>query len=191
MGNNFPKLQTIKKSLDLDVLSFWRWSASDLVSNATRGILAEYIVATALGLSDGLREEWDAIDFRTKDNIKIEVKSASYIQSWHHANLSKITFGIQPTRAWDAMTNLLAVEIQRQADIYIFCLLAHKDQETLDPLNLNQWEFYFLPTSVLNASCPTQKTIGLASLLKFGAIKANYDEIGKCINRIVETNFPS
>jgi hypothetical protein len=146
MEKAFPKIDTLKKSgderfsrngkpLDFNVLSFWRWSASDLVSNATRGVLAEYIVATALGLSAGLREEWDAFDLVTKDGIKIEVKSASYIQSWHHANLSKITFGIQPTRAWDATTNLLAAEIQRQAHIYIFCLLAHKDQNTLDPLN--------------------------------------------------------
>jgi hypothetical protein len=28
-----------------NLLSFWKWSVSDLVSNATRGILAEYIVA--------------------------------------------------------------------------------------------------------------------------------------------------
>jgi hypothetical protein len=33
--------------LDFDVLSFWQWSWSDLVSNATRGVLAEYLVARA------------------------------------------------------------------------------------------------------------------------------------------------
>jgi hypothetical protein len=161
------------------------------VSNATRGILAEYIVATALGLSDGLREEWDAYDLKTKDDIKIEVKSAAYIQSWHHANLSKITFGIQPTRAWDATTIFLAAETQRQVRIYIFCLLAHKDQNTLDPLNLDQWEFYLLPTSVLNASCTAQKTIGLAKLLKLGAKKVNYDEIADCIKGFARTKIPS
>jgi len=42
-----------KKSLPFNVLDFWRWSASDLISNTTRGILAEYIVARACG---GLRE---------------------------------------------------------------------------------------------------------------------------------------
>jgi hypothetical protein len=103
LEKGFPKLNTIKKSgderfsrnsetLDLDILSFWRWSASDLVSNATRGILAEYIVATALGSSDGLREEWDAFDHRTKDNIKIEVKPASYIQSWQPCKSFKDNF---------------------------------------------------------------------------------------------------
>jgi len=29
---------------------FWRWSASDLLSNALRGVLAEFIVARALGI---------------------------------------------------------------------------------------------------------------------------------------------
>jgi hypothetical protein len=191
----FPKLKTLKKfgderfsrnrkPLDIDILSFWRWSASDLVSNATRGVLAEYIVASALGLTDGVREEWDAFDLRTKDSVRIEVKSASYIQSWYHKNLSKITFGIQPTRGWDAATNQLANGFQRQAHIYVFCLLAHKDQDTLNPLDLDQWEFYFLPAQVLNATCPAQKTIGLAKLLKLGAIKADYDGIQHCIERL-------
>ena len=33
----------------LSLKEFWRWYSSDLVSNATRGILAEYLVAVALG----------------------------------------------------------------------------------------------------------------------------------------------
>ena len=41
-----------EKSLPFNVLDFWCWSASDLVSNTTRGILAEYIVDRACG---GLR----------------------------------------------------------------------------------------------------------------------------------------
>ena len=69
------------------LLDFWRWSASDLVSNATRGVLAEYIVATALGLADGVRREWDAFDLLTKDGVRVEVKSAAYLQSWGHDRL--------------------------------------------------------------------------------------------------------
>lgn len=36
--------------LGWNLLSFWRWSTSDLVSNATRGRLAEFIVTQALGI---------------------------------------------------------------------------------------------------------------------------------------------
>jgi hypothetical protein len=45
--------------LGFDLADFWAWSVSDLVSNATRGRLAEYLVARALGLSTaGVRNEW-------------------------------------------------------------------------------------------------------------------------------------
>ena len=37
-----------------DLAGFWKWSASDLLSNAQRGILAEYIVACDLGVADGV-----------------------------------------------------------------------------------------------------------------------------------------
>jgi hypothetical protein len=37
-----------KIALGPRLLDFWRWSASDLVSNATRGVFAEYIVGLAL-----------------------------------------------------------------------------------------------------------------------------------------------
>ncbi|MFQ5667600.1 MAG: hypothetical protein ACE5I7_14405 [Candidatus Binatia bacterium] len=49
--------------LGFDLLDFWQWSCSDLVSNATRGILAEYLVAGALeAAGDCVRDEWAAYD---------------------------------------------------------------------------------------------------------------------------------
>jgi len=170
--------------LDLTLHNFWQWSASDLVSNTTRGILAEYIVANALGLADGVRAAWDAFDLLTKDGIKIEVKSAAYLQSWYHKKLSAITFGIRPTRLWDASTNRLATELKRQADIYVFCVLDHKEKDSLDSLNLDQWEFYILRASILDEKFPTQKTIGLGGLLKMNPCVAKYEEIARCIEQL-------
>jgi hypothetical protein len=43
--------------LPFDLLSFWQWSASDLTSNALRGRVAEFLVAQALGVADGVRAE--------------------------------------------------------------------------------------------------------------------------------------
>ncbi len=40
-----------QKTLPFNVWDFWKWSVSDLLSNATRGRLAEFIVATALGIN--------------------------------------------------------------------------------------------------------------------------------------------
>ena len=34
---------------------FWEWAYDDLLTNTTRGVLAEYIVATALGIRDTKR----------------------------------------------------------------------------------------------------------------------------------------
>jgi hypothetical protein len=66
--------------LDFDLLSFWQWSASDLLSNATRGTVAEYLVARALDADpEGIRDEWAAYDLKTKDGVKVEVKSAAYL----------------------------------------------------------------------------------------------------------------
>ncbi len=65
--------------LPFTLLDFWKWSASDLVSNAPRGCLAEFLVAQALGIVDGLRVEWDACDLRIPDGLTVEVKSAAYV----------------------------------------------------------------------------------------------------------------
>lgn len=172
------------KSINLSLLDFWQWSASDIVSNATRGILAEYIVANALGLANGVRAQWDAFDLLTNDGIKIEVKSASYLQSWYHKKLSAITFSIRPTRLWDANTNELTKELKRQADIYVFCVLNHKEKKSVDPLNFDQWEFYILLASLLNEKFMKQKTIGLASLIKLKPYIVKYEEIAEAIQRL-------
>ncbi|CAN1724174.1 protein of unknown function [Hyphomicrobium sp. 1Nfss2.1] len=120
------------QELAADVLSFWQWSASDLVSNTMRGVLAEYIVAPALGIDEGVRREWDAYDLVLGDGTKVEVKSAAYIQSWHQKKPSTIQFGVARKRAWDAETNVVAAEPCRSADVYIFALLAHTDRATIN-----------------------------------------------------------
>ena len=76
------------KAMEFTVRDFWSWSTSDLLSNATRGILAEYIVGRALGAPLDVRDEWGAYDLKTCDGIRIEVKSAAYLQSWFQNDLS-------------------------------------------------------------------------------------------------------
>jgi hypothetical protein len=147
------------------VLEFWRWSASDLVSNATRGRLAEFIVAMALGVpTDGVRDEWAPYDLLTPEGIQVEVKASGYVQSWAQERLSKASFGIRPTRAYDAEAGRFAEEAMHQADVYVFALLFHEDKDSADPLNLEQWEFYVAPTTTLASMVPLQKSISLASL---------------------------
>jgi hypothetical protein len=152
-------------SLGYTLLDFWRWSVSDLVSNATRGRLAEFIVAKALGIStDDVRDEWAAYDLISPDGVKVEVKSAAYVQSWSQKRYSSIQFLTRKTRPWDPDTGLQAAEAKRQAEVYVFALLAHKVKANLDPLDLSQWRFYVLPTVKLDDYPRSQHSITLKSL---------------------------
>jgi hypothetical protein len=153
--------------LEFDLATFWQWSFSDVVSNATRGIVAEFIVARALGIGKaGVREEWAAYDLEIPDGPKIEVKSAAYIQSWQQREFSKISFRVPKTLGWDKNSNRQSQTAKRQADVYVFALLAHKNQESLDPLDVSQWMFYVLPTVVLDNRKRSQHSITLPSLEK-------------------------
>jgi hypothetical protein len=154
------------KALPFTLLDFWRWSCSDLVSNATRGRLAEFIVATALAIPTGrVRDEWSPWDLTTPEGITVEVKSAAYIQSWHQHRLADITFSTRKSRAWDPETNQLSDTAERQAQLYVFALLAHQEKSTVDPLNIGQWRFYVLSAAVLNTRKRSQHSITLPSLI--------------------------
>jgi len=162
---------------------FWAWAFSDLVSNTERGKLAEFIVAMAVGLTDGISGSWESYDLLTPDGIRIEVKTSAYLQSWAQKEFSQIRFGIRPTHAWNSEENIYADTLQRQADVYVFCVLKHKEQETLNPLDLDQWEFYTLSTEVLNRGANNQKTISLYCVVSLGAIKSNFADLSQEIHR--------
>ena len=176
MKITLPKLDVERKSgeehfredgsrLDFNLLDFWQWSMSDLVNNTIRGVLAEYIVAQALGAStDEARDVWAPYDLVTPSRVRVEVKSSSYLQSWAQSALSSISFDISPSHAWDDETGEFDDEYKRQADVYVFVLLAHQDKPTIDPMNLDQWKFYVLTTAALNEHVKDQKTLTLGGL---------------------------
>lgn len=168
--------------LDLKLLDFWRWSASNLLGNTDRGILAEFIVASALNIDlKANRNDWEAYDLITEEGIKIEVKSSSYIQTWYQNDFSKIRFSIKAVRSWDSSTNVISTTPQRHSDIYVFCLLKHKDQATIDPLNLDQWEFYVVPTDTINNYKRSESSITLNSLQKL-TDAVSYEKLKEVIN---------
>ncbi len=173
------------QSLDFDLLDFWSWSTSDLVSNATRGRLAEFLVSKALGLSpNAVRQEWDAYDFKTTGGIKIEVKSAALIQSWRQRDFSKIQFTTKPTLGWDSDTNLQEKVAKRHADVYVLAFLFHRDQATLDPMDLAQWEFFLLSRKFLDSRTRSQHSITLPTLRKLGLQSYRYDQLAEAVKSI-------
>ena len=176
-----------ERKLEHRLLDFWRWSSSDILGNALRGKLAEYIVSLDLGCNSEFRQEWGAYDLLTPDGIKVEVKSSSYLQSWKQKGLSKIVFGIQPTLGWESATNKRSQNSDRQADIYVFGVLDHKDKTSVDPLNLSQWTFHVLRSRVLDERLGKQKTITLSSLLRLEPITCTYGEIAKSIEQALSS----
>ncbi|MEQ9401909.1 MAG: hypothetical protein RJQ04_22265 [Longimicrobiales bacterium] len=152
-----------------DLLGFWAWSTSDLLSNATRGVLAEYIVGQALGAisGDDVRVEWDAYDLRTPSGVRVEVKSSAFVQCWAQKALSRPVFSIRSARGWDAETGTTAADPTRSADVYVFALLVHEDQATIDPMDLGQWEFYVVGKEQLAARYGVQRTLSLGPLRSF------------------------
>jgi hypothetical protein len=157
---------------------FWSWACSDLISNAMRGVLAEYIVGLALGcVDDGTRMEWDATDLRTSQGLRVEVKSSAYVQSWQQQRLSLISFAIKPTIGWDHVTNSYSVGRKRQADVYVFSVFSHTDKATANPLNMDQWDFYVLSTERLNAAVGEQASITLGSLLTLHPAQCSFAQL--------------
>lgn len=171
-------------SIGKTLSDFWAWNSSDLLNNTLRGALAEFIVATALNIdTEVCRKDWAAYDLEAVSGIKIEVKSSAYLQSWNENRISDIKFSIKPTRAWDAESSY-SDEIKRQSDVYVFCLYASKDRKKT-PLLLDRWEFYVLPTFILDQRCGNQKTISLNSLLSLNPVKTDFNGLDFVINSIL------
>ncbi|MBE6020965.1 MAG: hypothetical protein E7228_04365 [Clostridiales bacterium] len=167
------------------VVEFWRWAYSDIMGNAERGVFAEYLVACALGVQDSVRISWDKYDLKTKEGIAVEVKTSGYLQTWEQKELSKIVFSINPTFGWDSEKNTYDLVQKRQADVYVFCVHKHKDKSTADPLDLSQWEFYVMPTIVLNEKFGDRKTASLNGLINAGAEVCEFENINNKIKEVV------
>ncbi len=168
---------------------FWSWAYSNLLGNAERGALAEFIVGCALGLKNTDRISWDKYDLVTKEGISVEVKTSGYLQTWYQKNISKLIFGIRPTYAWDGKTNMYDKLQKRQADIYVFCVHKHTEQETANPLLISQWDFYLMPTVTLNKKFGCQKSATLSSLIKAGAIKCEFEELYPKIKKLYNSEL--
>lgn len=175
----------------LNQQEFYAWAYGDLFTNTTRGVLAEYIVAAALGLHETKRVAWNQydleidgaeIDGAETDRVGIEVKSAAYVQSWEQTRSSKIVFSVRRAQGWDERTNTRSDSATRSAKVYVFCLLEGKDKDSIDPLDTAHWTFYVLPTSQLDRHVSTHKTIGLNRLEEIGARPRKYGELKAAID---------
>lgn len=167
----------------VDLPSFSTWAASAILGNTLRGVFAEYLVARAVGDTSEVRIEWDAVDVITPSKIKIEVKSAAYIQEWKQKRPSVITFDIARKLWFDSSTGQYAQVPSRLADVYVFALftwaedLEDKSAAQAAILDTRHWQFGVLATSVIDATLNTQRTIRLEPLKRLTGDLIAFDDL--------------
>lgn len=178
------------KPIGKTATSFWSWAYSELENNIVRSVLAEYIVAEALSITEipgeDFRQMWRPYDLMF-EGMRIEVKSASTVQSWETRHKGKYTFKIAPARLLDPVLGYIdEAPQQRNCDIYVFCVFEPKD-ESLSPLNLDAWYFYAIATKIFDEKIPNQKSISLESLKMFNPVKTDFMGLKGAIIEIKKT----
>lgn len=146
---------------------FWQWAFSDLGQNITRGILAEYLVAWAIGKDDSPRDPWKSYDLETAKGKRIEVKFAADVQDWTYANRPP-KFIIKKTSAYDKHKGY-EKEKKYQADIYVLAHLMGDDRDTINPLDTDQWEFWIFTQEEIISILKGKQSISVSQLKKIKA----------------------
>lgn len=168
-------------ALPFVVRDFWSWSASQLVGNALRGLVAEFLVGRAVNSDLRTRTEWDAVDLVTSEGISIEVKCSGYIQSWAQKRPSQPSFDVAPKRSWDARTNTSSQVPRRAAQLYVFALHHHAERATVDPMDVTQWTFFVVPTARLDAVHPQARRLSLRAVQALAGEPTTFDALASRI----------
>ena len=190
MGNN-DHLLSGREQFTLDgnpvgfsVLDFWAFQHSNIWD--VQEEIAEFIVAKALGQDMPYNKNgwtlWD-MNYRGK---RIEVKETSYYHSWRtDGKVSKQrTFGI--TKAYSRYKDNTSA-FKRQNDIYVFCLNTGETKEASNPLALENWRFWVVPTSTINRLCGDNKTISLGRVKRITGLKEGlgYWELREAVDMVI------
>lgn len=168
------------------LVDFWKWAYSDLLRNTSRAVLAEYVVATALGVDYKDRVAFAPYDLLTRDGYRVEVKSAARVQLWGIKHPDRLTFRVAPARLPDETGDYKEdAPMQRNSDVYVFAIYDGLSLDE-DPLNLDLWEFMVLPTKVLDKMVGGQKVITLKKLKALCPVECDYMELSKAIRSITD-----
>ena len=171
--------------LDATVLDFWRWAFSDLRDNTTRGILAEFLVARAVGDDRGIRVGWDNFDARALDGTQIEVKCSAFLQSWPQKRLSDLVFGRLTSRPWNTRLNEYANARTVHAAVYVFAVQMQTEPSGYDMLDLGHWSFWVMGRDRLEAAAV--RSVGIAWVKRTATGPIPYHELGSVIRTVAAT----
>lgn len=173
------------------VLDVWKFAYCQLPDD----VMAEFLVAKALGIDKSENNSyWTAYDMSYRKK-RIEVKSTVYVHPWNTEKVSQVrTFSIAPSKNsyWlDTPLPSADGDLERQSEVYVFCLNANQDIDKHDILNIDHWEFYVVPTYIINSYAtkngnPDQKKIALnvVKSLTEGAVK--FDDIRNAVDKAID-----
>jgi hypothetical protein len=170
----------------LRIDDFWGWAYGNLMTNTHRGILAEFLVGSALGVLDVPRVEYDVVDLRYHGR-GIEVKAGGYLQAWPQRQLSTPVFGIAP-RFPDTTVPGVPHVARHWAGCYVFCLFGPTRHDKANPVDVGTWQFYPLATSKLPLE---QKSLGLVALEHRGALPVSLGGLRDAVDRELGLTTPS
>ena len=173
------------KPLGFDMLDFWKFEFSNIYDMQDE--ISEFIVAKALGIDVPYNKEmWTLYDVSYRD-ARIEVKETSYYHPWNKdGNVSnQRSFGI--TKANSSYEHPdQPNRFERQNDIYIFCVVNGETRETSNPLVLDNWDFYIVPTYVINEKCKNNKTISLNRIINLGYNPIRFDMLKQEVDLVID-----
>lgn len=141
-----------REPIGATVGEFWQWAFSDLAANTTRGVLAEFLVGKALGLSMNVpRGPWDDFDLLTSGGVRVEVKATGLVQSWQSRGSAPGFSGLRGRTLTSNGASYDGKPLVR-ADVFVFCFDSTASSEVFEPTNLSSWEFYVVPAKVIDAT---------------------------------------
>jgi hypothetical protein len=167
-----------KKALD-----FWMWAYSDLMQNITRGYVAQYIVAWAIGVDEKPNDPWQSFDLRSREGRRIEVKSTSFLQSWTHGEGNRNPLFLLAPRLPYSSERGLGKKPGWNADIYVLCYFYCKDPAKADIMNLDQWKFWVIPKTELVNTLNGRKSL-TTKLLEANHVPLTAFELKRAISEI-------
>jgi len=167
------------------ITDFWQWGYSNLISNMNRGILAEYLVAWAIGDTKDVRVPWRSYDLTSKSGKKLEVKTTAKFQEWNFKDKKpnpNPSYHIAPTRNYNVDSGYMSKNKKFNTDIYVLCYHFAEEIEDQNPMDLRQWKFWIFSKQQIKSILKTRKSISVAWLGK-NYVSCEWGELKKNITK--------
>ncbi|MGZ4865298.1 MAG: hypothetical protein ACXV5H_12060 [Halobacteriota archaeon] len=184
--DDVPRLSHSQPISDSQVLDYWQWAHSDLLSNLERAIFGEYLVGLALDVTAGTtRKEWNKIDLTYQEKF-IEVKTTGLLQRWEKAKNPSNRFDIAKKYPyeWGLPDADYSGGKIRAAHVYVFCVFDPQDDGG-EITDVNQWHFFVFPRTLIESLWGNQDSVSL-NVVKQICIQIGFDKIKKTVDRALE-----